>query len=206
MPFAGKWTSLSLVSLLKNRQRSKSHTTSLHVSHSDKTLSLTVITTECEGSDSQPAHQPSISAHSAEPWLCATAFYSTFQLGMDKKYSQVCLRGHSLKQGFSFVIAIMCCHVKKETKTVVLHQRKDHVTGLEIKKNRKDKATVQVRKIYLMSFPCRHTSSGAFKSLDIQPRLRQVNLCVKLVSPLLPSHRLQVPAQIASSIRNFKLN
>lgn len=37
----------------------------------------------------------------------------------------------------------------------------------------------------LLSFPSRHTASGAFKSLDAQPRLRQVNLCVKLVSPSL---------------------
>lgn len=60
-------------------EKEESHTTSSRVSHSDETLSLIVITTECQVSDSQPAHHANISVHSAEFNLSVTAFCFKFE-------------------------------------------------------------------------------------------------------------------------------
>lgn len=49
----------------KSQKGKESSSTSSHVSHSDETLSLIVITTECQVSDSQPTHHANISVHSA---------------------------------------------------------------------------------------------------------------------------------------------
>lgn len=50
----------------KKTQKAKSQSTSSHISGRDARLSLIVVTTECQVSDSEPTHRPNIPVHSAD--------------------------------------------------------------------------------------------------------------------------------------------